>query len=67
MKNQKRKSRRLTAQLIPFVGFGLGAEGYSYKNKHRTEYMFLCLFFNIKYIVTSYKMVRAINVKPSEI
>lgn len=67
MKNQKRKSRRLTAQLIPFLGFGLGAEGYSYKNKHRTEYMFLCLFFNIKYEITSYKMVRAIDVKPSEI
>ena len=61
MKNQKRKSRRLTAELIPFLGFGLGKEGYSYKNKKRTEFMFLFLCFNVKYEIIKYKMVRVCN------
>jgi len=65
MKNQKRKSRRLTTELIPFLGFGLGKEGYSYKNKKRTEYMFLFLCFNIKLEIIKYKMLRASNVETS--
>jgi hypothetical protein len=67
MKNQKRKSRRLTAELIPFLGFGLGKEGYSYANKKRTDFMFLFLFFNIKYEIIKHKMVRAVDVETSDL
>jgi len=63
----KKRTRSLSSEFIPCIGIGVGIETYSYSKKDRNEYILMLPFFTITLSVVSYKMVREIDIKTSDL
>ena len=58
-----KRTRKLSSELLPILGFAIGRETFKYEKKKRTVTTLLFLCWAIALETTRYKMVRATDAK----
>ena len=58
-----KRTRKLSSELLPILGFAIGRETFKYEKKKRTVTTPLFLCWAIALETTRYKMVRATDAK----
>ena len=58
-----KRTRKLSSELLPILGFAIGRETIKYEKKKRTVTTLLFLCWAIALETTRYKMVRATDAK----